>query len=73
MQNELEKEQTFKEAMDKLNSEIEELKNKNDTLKKENETLKKNSEQKMKDVKAANKASNKLKVIMNEIKNMSPP
>ena len=58
MQNELEKEQNFKEVMDKLNSEIEELKNKN-VLKFENETLKKDSEKKMKNVKAANEAMNK--------------
>ena len=58
MQNELEKEQNFKEVMDKLNSEIEELKNKN-VLKFENETLKKDSEKKMKNVKATNEAMNK--------------
>ena len=46
MQNELEKEQNFKEVMDKLNSEIEELKNKN-VFKFENETLKKDSEKKV--------------------------
>ena len=52
---------------------LNELRNKNNTLKEENENLKKDSEQKMKDVKKANEAANKLKVIMEEIKNMTPP
>ena len=73
MKNELEKEQAFKEAMDKLNEELNEIRNKNTALKEENEKLKKESEQKMKDVKEANQAANKLKVIMDEIKNMTPP
>ena len=73
VQDELEKEKVFKETMEKLNSEIDELKNKNNVLKSENESLKKDSEQKMKDVKEANQAANKLKVIMDEIKNMTPP
>ena len=45
----------------------------NQNLNAENEKLKKDSEQKMKDVKAANEASKKLKNIMDEIKNMTPP
>ena len=67
IQYELEKEKVFKEAMEKLNSEIDELKNKNDILKSENELLKKDSEQKMNDVKAANETSKKLKNIMGKI------
>ena len=59
--------------MDKLNEELEGLKNKNNALKDENEKLKKDSEQKMKDVKEANEKANKLKVIMEEIKKMTPP
>ena len=73
MKNELEKDKAFKEAFDKLNEEFNEVKNKNNALKEENEKLKKESEQKMKDVKEANQAANKLKVIMDEIKNMTPP
>lgn len=72
-QNDLEKEKSFKEAFDKLNEELNVLREKNSVLKTENEKLKKDNEQKMKDVKAANEASNKLKVIMEEIKNMTPP
>ena len=67
VQDELEKEKVFKEAMEKLNSEIDELKNKNNVLESENESLKKDSEQKMNDVKAANETSKKLKNIMGKI------
>ena len=67
IQYELEKEKVFKEAMEKLNSEIDELKNKNNVLKSENESHKKDSEQKMNDVKAANETSKKLKNIMGKI------
>ena len=52
---------------EKYTKEKEELKSINEKLKKENEILKKEHEQKMKDVKLANEASNKLKSILEDI------
>ena len=42
-------------------------------IQKENEILKKEHEQKMKDVKLANEASNKLKSILEEMEKLTPP
>ena len=71
-ENELEKEKSFNEAKEKFNQEIKELKLKNSELKKENGILKSDYEKKMKDIKLANEASNKLKKTMEEMKNITP-
>ena len=70
-QNNILKEKNFNEEKDKYEKEIDELTAKNEGLKKENEELKKMYEDKMKNVKEANDAGNKLKNILDEIQKLS--
>ena len=65
------KEKNFNETKDKYEQEINEFKARNEELKKENEELKKMYEDKMKNVKEANEAGNKLKNILDEIQKLS--
>lgn len=71
MQNNSLKEKNFNETKDKYEQEINEFKTRNEGLKKENEELKKIYEDKMKDVKEANDAGNRLKNILDEIQKLS--
>ena len=70
--NELEKEKNFNETKEKFNQEIKELKLKNNELKKENGILKADHEKKMKDIKLATEASNKLKKTLEDLNNIAP-